>query len=98
MTNLSLQSIEIVSAEFDRWLHRHRSRSVSRAELLEQVWGTVGTLQTRTVDMTIAKLRQKIESDPRAPSIIATVTGVGYAWGRSTGRPMSHAEGAAAES
>ncbi len=64
-----------------RWLHRHRNRTVSRAELLEQVWGTVGTLQTRTVDMTIAKLRQKIERDPRAPSIIVTVTGVGYAWG-----------------
>ncbi len=63
-----------------RWLYRHRSRSVSRAELLEQVWGTVGTLQTRTVDMTIAKLRQKIERDPSQPSIIKTVTGVGYGW------------------
>ena len=69
-----------------RWLHRHRKRSVSRAELLEQVWGTVGTLQTRTVDMTIAKLRQKIEQDPSKPEIIMTVTGVGYAWaaGRET--------------
>ena len=63
-----------------RWLHRHRNRSVPRSELLEQVWGTVGTLQTRTVDMTIAKLRQKIERDPSDPKIIATVTGVGYAW------------------
>lgn len=63
-----------------RWLHRHRTRSVSRAELLEQVWGTIGTLQTRTVDMTIAKLRQKIEIDPATPAIIVTVTGVGYAW------------------
>jgi DNA-binding response OmpR family regulator len=63
-----------------RWLHRHRSRSVPRSELLEQVWGTVGDLQTRTVDMTIAKLRQKIERDPSDPQIIATVTGVGYAW------------------
>ena len=63
-----------------RWLHRHRSRSVSRAELLEQVWGTVGTLQTRTVDMTIAKLRQKIERDPATPKIVVTVTGIGYAW------------------
>ena len=51
-----------------------------RSELLEQVWGTVGTLQTRTVDMTIAKLRQKIERDPSQPEIIVTVTGVGYAW------------------
>lgn len=63
-----------------RWLHRHRNRAVPRAELLEQVWGTIGTLQTRTVDMTIAKLRQKIERDPAQPRIIATVTGVGYAW------------------
>ena len=63
-----------------RWLHRHRNRSVTRAELLEQVWGTLGTLQTRTVDMTIAKLRQKIERDPSKPGIIMTVTGVGYAW------------------
>ncbi len=63
-----------------RWLHRHQNRSVSRAELLEQVWGTVGTLQTRTVDMTVAKLRQKIERDPSNPRIIVTVTGVGYAW------------------
>lgn len=63
-----------------RWLHRHQKRSVSRAELLENVWGTVGSLQTRTVDMTIAKLRQKIEIDPSQPQIIATVTGVGYRW------------------
>ena len=72
-----------------RWLHRHRNRSVSRAELLEQVWGTVGTLQTRTVDMTIAKLRQKIESDPQTPSIIVTVTGVGYAWGPQKAAPAA---------
>ena len=63
-----------------RWLHRHHERSVSRSELLENVWGTVGNLQTRTVDMTIAKLRQKIERDPSQPRIIATVTGVGYRW------------------
>ena len=64
-----------------RWLHRHRSRAVSRAELLEQVWGVRGDLQTRTVDMTVAKLRQKIEPDPSEPTVIRTVTGVGYIWG-----------------
>ena len=64
-----------------RWLYRHRSRAVSRAELLEHVWGARGDLQTRTVDMTVAKLRQKIEADPASPAIILTVTGVGYAWG-----------------
>ena len=64
-----------------RWLHRHRNRAVSRSELLANVWGASADLQTRTVDMTIAKLRQKIEPDPAEPEIIVTVTGVGYAWG-----------------
>ncbi len=64
-----------------RWLHRHRARAVSRAELLEGVWGAPGDLRTRTVDMTIANLRQKIERDPREPRIVVTVKGVGYAWG-----------------
>ena len=64
-----------------RWLHRQRARAVSRAELLERVWGSSGELQTRTVDMTIANLRQKIERDPASPKIVLTVTGAGYAWG-----------------
>lgn len=64
-----------------RWLYRHRARAVSRSELLERIWGTSGDLQTRTVDMTIANLRQKIERDPADPRIVLTVTGAGYAWG-----------------
>jgi len=64
-----------------RWLHRHRGRTVSRAELLENVWGASADLQTRTVDMTIAKLRQKIERDPSNPQVVVTKTGAGYAWG-----------------
>ena len=64
-----------------RWLHRHKSRAVERKELLEQVWGVPGHLETRTVDMTIANLRQKIERDPAAPQIVISVKGVGYAWG-----------------
>ena len=68
-----------------RWLHRHRARAVSRVELLQTVWGTptdaADELQTRTVDMTIANLRQKIEREPSEPRIIVTVKGVGYAWG-----------------
>jgi two-component system response regulator RegX3 len=63
------------------WLHQHRTRAVSRAELLEVVWGSRGDLRTRTVDMTIANLRQKIERDPSSPRIVVTVTGIGYAWG-----------------
>ena len=64
-----------------RWLHRHRARAVPRSELLERIWGSTGELRTRTVDMTIANLRQKIEGDPSEPRIVLTVTGVGYRWG-----------------
>lgn len=68
-----------------RWLHRHRKRAVSRNELLQTIWGApanaVTDIETRTVDMTIANLRQKIEREPAEPRIILTVKGVGYAWG-----------------
>ena len=64
-----------------RWLYRHKDRAVSRAELLEQVWAAPGDLETRTVDMTIANLRKKVERNPSAPAIIVSVKGVGYAWG-----------------
>jgi DNA-binding response OmpR family regulator len=64
-----------------RWLHRHRARAVSRTELLEQVWGMRSGMETRTVDMTVANLRRKIERDPANPKIILSVKGVGYGWG-----------------
>jgi len=64
-----------------RWLHRHRTRAVTRGELLEHVWHVPPTLETRTVDVTIANLRRKIERDTSDPRIIVSVKGVGYAWG-----------------
>ena len=63
-----------------RWLHRHQDRVVSRAELLEQVFGQRGDLQTRAVDMAIAVLRKKVETDPQNPTLIVSVKGAGYAW------------------
>jgi DNA-binding response OmpR family regulator len=63
-----------------RWLHRHQDRVVTRAELLEQVFGQRGDLQTRSVDMAIAVLRKKVEADPQNPTLIVSVKGAGYAW------------------
>jgi DNA-binding response OmpR family regulator len=63
-----------------RWLHRHADRVVSRSELLEQVFGQRGDLQTRAVDMAIAVLRKKVEPNPDKPSVIISVKGAGYAW------------------
>ena len=63
-----------------RWLYQHQDRVVSRAELLEQVFGQRGDLQTRAVDMAIAVLRKKVEADPANPTLIVSVKGAGYAW------------------
>ena len=64
-----------------RWLARHREHAVSRRDLLVHVWGSRPDLETRTVDVTIANLRAKIERDPSNPKIVVSVKGVGYAWG-----------------
>ena len=63
-----------------RWLYKHSDRVVSRAELLEHVFGQRGDLQTRAVDMAIAVLRKKLETDPAKPTLIVSVKGAGYAW------------------
>jgi DNA-binding response OmpR family regulator len=67
-----------------RWLHKARGRVVSRAEILEQVFGQRGDLQTRAVDMAVVVLRKKVEHDPAHPRIIVSVKGAGYAWGPAT--------------
>jgi len=62
------------------YLAQNSSRPVSREELLSKVWGYARGLdiETRTVDIHIAKLRRKIEADPKEPSRLITVRGAGY--------------------
>jgi DNA-binding response OmpR family regulator len=64
-----------------RLLYRHRDRGVSRAELLEQVWGARASNETRAVDVAVATLRKKIEREPSAPRLVVTIKGIGYRWG-----------------
>lgn len=66
--------------ELLQYLAEHSSRPVSREELLTGVWGYARNLniETRTVDIHIAKLRRKIESDPGEPLNLLTVRGAGY--------------------
>jgi len=66
--------------EILRYLHAHTERPVSREELLNKVWGydRNADIETRTVDIHIAKLRRKIESDPKDPRNLVTVRGAGY--------------------
>ena len=62
------------------YLVRYHTRVVSREELLREVWGCAASL-TRTVDMHVATLRQKLEADPKVPALIRTVRGEGYRLG-----------------
>jgi DNA-binding response OmpR family regulator len=56
----------------------HRGRTVSRRQLLVDVWGIKGDITTRTIDRHVASLRKKIETDPTEPKYIQTVYGIGY--------------------
>jgi two-component system alkaline phosphatase synthesis response regulator PhoP len=61
-----------------RYFIEHRGATLSRDELLNEVWGYNSMPSTRTVDVHVAWLRQKIEDNPRHPVHILTVHGLGY--------------------
>jgi two-component system alkaline phosphatase synthesis response regulator PhoP len=72
--------IELSAKEFHllRYFIEHRGATVSRDELLHEVWGYQATPSTRTVDVHVAWLRQKLEPKPKTPQYILTVHGLGY--------------------
>jgi len=72
--------VELSAREFKllRYFIEHRGAALSRDELLNEVWGYNAMPSTRTVDVHIAWLRQKIEDNPRHPQLILTVHGLGY--------------------
>jgi DNA-binding response OmpR family regulator len=70
-----------------RHLVTHSGRAISRDELLASVWQiSPQGISTRTIDMHIARLREKLCDDPVNPSVLLTVRGKGYMW-------MAHTEG-----
>ena len=72
--------VDLSPREFEilRYFSKRRGEAVSRSELLNAVWGYDSSSLSRTVDTHIAKLRQKIEADPRSPRHIVTIHGIGY--------------------
>ena len=80
--NLSAGDVAFTRREMDLllYLRQQADRPVPREELLARVWGYANHLEieTRTVDIHIAKLRRKIEADPANPVAIVTVRGAGY--------------------
>jgi len=74
------QPIELSAREFQllRYFVEHRGATLSRDELLNEVWGYNAMPSTRTVDVHVAWLRQKVEPNPRHPQFILTIHGMGY--------------------
>ena len=72
--------LDLSAREFQllRYFIEHRGATLSREELLNEVWGYNSMPTTRTVDVHVAWLRQKIEPNPRHPQFILTVHGMGY--------------------
>jgi two-component system alkaline phosphatase synthesis response regulator PhoP len=73
IVNLSAREFQLL-----RYFIEHRGATLSRDELLKQVWGYSADMYTRTVDVHVASLRQKLEDDPKQPKFILTVQGLGY--------------------
>jgi two-component system, OmpR family, alkaline phosphatase synthesis response regulator PhoP len=74
------RAVAVSAKEFQllRYFVEHRGATLSREELLREVWGYDVTPSSRTVDVHVAWLRQKLEQDPRNPQFILTVVGLGY--------------------
>ncbi len=74
------ETLELSAREFKllRYLIEHRGATISRDELLNEVWGYNAMPSTRTVDVHIAWLRQKLEPNPHYPQFILTIHGLGY--------------------
>ena len=74
------QPVSLSAKEFLllRYFVNHRGTVISRDELLREVWGYGAVRSSRTVDVHVAWLRRKLETDPKNPQFILTVVGLGY--------------------
>lgn len=74
------QPVPMSAKEFQllRYFIEHPGTTLSRETLLHEVWGYDATPSTRTVDVHVAWLRQKLEEDPKNPQLIHTMVGLGY--------------------
>jgi two-component system response regulator RegX3 len=66
--------------EFDllELLVRNAGRVLTRGQIIDRVWGSDYVGDTKTLDVHVKRLRAKIEVDPRNPTLILTVRGLGY--------------------
>ncbi len=78
-------SLELTLREFEllRYLAEREDKVFSREQLLEEVWGYEYYGDIRTVDVTVRRLREKLEDDPSDPKYIITKRGIGYFFRRA---------------
>jgi two-component system, OmpR family, alkaline phosphatase synthesis response regulator PhoP len=76
------EHIYLTAREFQllRYFAEHRGVTISRNQLLREVWGHEAGTLTRTVDVHVASLRQKLERVPKKPEMILTIPGFGYSF------------------
>ncbi len=74
------KSVELTPREFDLlvYLARNAGRAIPRAEIIEGVWAGDISANSRSLDVHIGRLRAKLKTDPQQPTLISTVTGIGY--------------------
>ena len=77
---VSGKSVELTLREFEllKFLATQQGQVFSREELLEKVWGYEYFGDVRTVDVTVRRIREKIEKNPSIPELLATKRGIGY--------------------
>ena len=64
--------------EILKFLDMRVGEAVPREDMLQELWGVQHVSETRTLDNHVARLRRKIELDPKNPTVVLTVPGVGY--------------------
>ena len=74
------KNVELTLREFEllKFLATQKGQVFSREELLEKVWGYEYFGDVRTVDVTVRRIREKIEQNPSVPEFLATKRGIGY--------------------
>jgi two-component system alkaline phosphatase synthesis response regulator PhoP len=92
--NGNLVSVSAREFRLLRYFVEHPGAALSREELLHEVWGYGVAPSTRTVDVHVAWLRQKLEDDPKNPKWILTVIGLGYKFADSAGNQAREARSA----
>ena len=89
LSPLHIGTGDVLQKGFDYVVHNGRTWVVHADALLDAVWGPGRAVTTRTVDVYILRLRQKIEQDPASPDFIRSARGFGYSFSPAFHNPVT---------